>query len=672
MRFNFAYLVIIIILYFFIQISFFSASLTESQEIALEKPVVTQPKPQTPAPQTCKTKDFINYFLSNNNPPEPYQCDFPSPQFSNSEIEEVFKYQNYSKCKTVTQADIKIFNNSVSAVCKNLATPSFIHDLTGRQVIGGKYKIKPVWVKSKEIHENGEFVIVKCGQNSIYSVFFNRFKPEVERKANEIRNKLKGDQKNFNVILLLFDQVSKYSVYRNWPEVMSFFRELKENPEFNNSFSLYEFDKPTVIRPMTIYNMAPILYGLTIEQIKWIIGFGKLDRYKPSEHFINLQNKSAIWRHYNSLGYTSMVLSDTVYDYIPQITGRDILADHTFLNFWKLAWAVYRWNDFSNSQRCLGDKNSHAASMDYLYQYLNNYKNNHKFAYVHLDAAHESSGNVKTIDHDLVHFLKRFLSLMQSKGENFVFFLLGDHGIKRLYTAQWDIRSYYESNIPMTYLLMSKEVEDKWNLKELLDYNTKQLLGRFDINLSLKDISYFPYGDLKQTFYEKLKSLYKLSDVTSIFSEKLDPKRTCKTLGVSNEYCLCTRLDSLDLDNVGYQFLNENIIELVKEYFEVQAEKNPHCKKFERFKVDKFEYFMMKANNDGQDTLLYSEFILENEVRVKVISNFCDQKKIEMTGQILPEDTNPYKYFTLSSKIYFIQISSVEVLNSLCSQTCIC
>ena len=93
-----------------------------------------------------------------------------------------------------------------------------------------------------------------------------------------------------------------------------------------------------------------------------------------------------------------------------------------------MATKIYSYSEFAENQRCLGSENAHYYSMNHTYQFFNNYKEHNRFGYVHISAAHEDTGNVKTIDDDLLNFLIKMLELFDNKQEDLAIMLIGDHG----------------------------------------------------------------------------------------------------------------------------------------------------------------------------------------------------------------------------------------------------
>lgn len=655
-------LIFVIVLYFSLQVYWIWAS-PEVVEVSIAEF------------RSVESKDdslkFILEVLRSENTEED-QCSFPDPQLSPSDDKLIFGYREFDKCDTPTKLDLQILNRTFFAKCENNQIPLFAIDTGSQQIFGGNVKQTPKWSKTPYLQEASEYAIIKCGKSSIYTYFFNRFKASNSNKANQIRNTLNPSNRQFNVLNLVFDSISKYSAYRNLPKTTSFLKDLSTNSKYNKSLSAYNFHKPTTPKPRTLNNMSIILYGKHLEEIQKTINKELGPLKEISREHLSFQKKFSIWSHYKSLGYTTMFLMDTVWDYLPTITGRFILADHVFVNFWRVAWSVYGWQDFTNGQKCLGLRNSHTVSLNYTLQYFENYKENNKFAHVHLDAAHEDFGNVKTVDEPVLDFLKKFIKLMDDRDEDFVVFFIGDHGIKRVYQAQWDLRMSFEANVPMTYLLVSKKFEKNWDLQPKLTHNSQQLLGRFDINLSLKDLAYYPYNIPKDSYYEVLKNSYKLPGVSSIFTEYLNPARNCEDLGVSGVYCPCTKFSELSY----YNELNEDnivdiIIDLLEEYFKRLSDKYEECQEMNEFEIEEKKVFRMKSRKEGLDKIFYVKG-LANGAEVEVLANFCCGFKIEHTKKILNREIYPSTYYTINNKLYFTQLSYVEIQKAECEIGCLC
>lgn len=673
MRFRLLLLITIIILYFIAQIS--SAYYSRYQNFMQINPEV-QLNCVSSIPSISNYRErqlkYIKSLLNSENTVE-NTCFFPNPQIEPEDDKIIFNYKTFDKCFTPTTLDIRIDNNTIHAKCDNLATPLFAIDLMKTQVLGGRYRTEPKWTQDKELNTNSEYVIVRCGVKSIFTYFINRFKPKASKKANRVRYMMNSDNSSFTVMTLVFDSVSKYSAYRNLPKTVEFIENLGINKEFNETLNSYEFEIPTTFKPKTANSMSGIMYGKLLDDLLQTVGRKIPGANKFSKIHFQVQRKHSIWSYYSKLGYTTLFLMDTIWDYVVQVYGRYINADHVFANFWRMSWAVYRFQDFTNGQKCLGDRNSHSVSLNYSLQYFENYKNNNKFAHVHLDAAHEEHGNIKTVDDDLLYFLKSFFNIMRKNNENFVLMLLGDHGLKKIHKAQWDVRSYFEANIPMTYMFVSKGVNKKWKTHENLKFNTKQLIGRFDINYSLKELAYFPYDIPMKHILEEERYDYNALSVSSLFTEKVPKGRSCQDISVSRVYCPCSKFQEIDnYDEVFGNQIIDNILLLTQEYFKRMKSLDERCLNLEFYQVTTSKAFLLKGESEGLDRMYYVELISDEMLKVNVLANFCQSSKIELSQQILNKTTNPFIHIILDGAPYFIQINNIEIQNTNCKLGCLC
>ena len=359
----------------------------------------------------------------------PSKCKPHQSFYSPEEIKTIFKYQNYGPCITPTNDIISYTNNTLTIKCVNNSNPRYSFDESRQELFGGSKKPEIKWYNALPNLDSKQFLIIKCSKDSIYAQVFNRFNQKVSNSANEIRRKLRSNKKQMSVLLLVFDSISRFSFQRNLPKTAKFLYELKNNGEFRDDFDVYDFDKTPVPLPRTLWNMAQILYGKSWEELTK--KYGSAYRFEKDEYYLKNQKK-AIWSHFSSLGFVTMFSHNTVFDHLTYLFGRTIVAHHVFTNFWRYLWSIFNIHDIQDGQKCVGDRNNHDFSLDYTYQFFDNYKDNNKFAYVHLNAAHESTGNVRTIDEDLLRFLIKYLKMIQNRGENLGLFFCLIMGINNL------------------------------------------------------------------------------------------------------------------------------------------------------------------------------------------------------------------------------------------------
>ena len=584
----------------------------------------------------------------------PSGCMLKDYSFSDSEVEEYWNYTTYGKCKTLTNDIITIENNIITAICENGRTASFYIDDGKKQELGGKIPTLS-WVEKNSLDlKNAEFVMVRCSNECIYSYVFNRFNPDISNKSQNLTNSLsKEKHKPLAVLLLVFDSISRDSARRNLNSSLQY---LRENITESKRYSLYDFKYANAAAYNTRPNMVQILYGQTESYHKRFIRKGK-----STERKLLLQ-KDAIWSHYSSLGFVTYFSFDTIFDYLADSTGREITSDHVFTNFCKAGKAAYGYNDLLENQRCFGDRNAHYFSMDHAYQFFENYRNHNRFGYVHITAAHEDTGNVKTIDDDLREFLEKLMRLFDNDEEDFVLFMIGDHG-RQNYKLQFKIEGYLDRLIAMTYVIMNKGLEEKINSKEFLEDNLERLIGRFDINLSLKWIANSIYGGYDDNQYQLMKQDYPAKDTVSIFREKVNEMRTCDDIGVPYTLCICRDFLPVNTsDSTEKQILKE-ITSLAKVFLYQIYQNDTECYTLTEFHIDYAMKLRINERLDGGEQLYNLTLSSKNSTTISVSANISTRKRINKTKQVLDETFHPYKYFYIGYTEFFLQISEVRSEN---------
>lgn len=589
--------------------------------------------------------------------------------YTQEEIKNVFKYTNYGPCKIKSKDTIIFAKNNSLFQCEKKETIEYAFDTQAKEKYGGSTKIAPKWLKTLPNLDNKQFLFIRCSQKTVYALVFNRFNKQASKVANEIRNELGGNKKPMTVLLLVFDSISRYSFQRNLPITEKFLKDLGSNNEFDQIFSVYEFEKAAAIQARTKINMGPALYGKSWEEIAKVVGTNVKLLEKNKQTYINYQ-ENAIWAHYSSLGYVTMFSHGTVRDDVTPVTGRYIKTDHVFTNFWKYLWSIFKWDDVQNGQKCVGNRNFHDFSFDYTYQFFDNYPENNKFAFVHINSAHEETGNVKTIDEDLFKFLNQFLKLIQNKGENLALFLMSDHGYKDIKGAQWDVRSFFEYITPFTYFVSTNEVVANLKAHNNLKHNEGQLISRYDINLSLKHLAYFPYNITLNSWYPTAKEYYTYKNTVSLFEEKVSTLRTCADIGIEKVYCLCSWYEPIENTN-DEKNIEEELMKLFSDY--LKASNNlKKCLPTDRILNKTTSKFALKNDIFGLDTLYKVEIETKEHSMITLDFNFCLEKRIKKTNQILKSKLNPYSYLKINQSALFLQLSEVTLASECESNFCEC
>ena len=292
---------------------------------------------------------------SSLNNPDKEECVVHHTDFSPEEYQNIFKYQSYHRCISTKDYSISSDQDEVIIQCIDKTNPLYFSEEIP-QSYGGEKKLIVRWSKTKTLSDKSEFLLFKCSPKSIQALVFNKFKQEASIRANLIRKNLSPKKKNMNVLLITLDSVSKNSFRINLPKTFEFLNSIGEDLKYFKSF---RFNKSAVPEAFTRANMAEILYGKKEIELK------KVKKFKLASHIFVTKGRDknqdhAIWTHFKKLGYVTMFLHDTVWDYLPHFSGRIIDADNVFTNIWKYLWYLTDKHDFSEDQRCIGKKNFHA------------------------------------------------------------------------------------------------------------------------------------------------------------------------------------------------------------------------------------------------------------------------------------------------------------------------
>lgn len=605
------------------------------------------------------------HLLEKLDEPPKSLCEVHEPEYTEDEYKSIFRFKSYGECKVPTNDFIEILEDQVVARCE-VEEPRFIIDPGNPQKYGGEKKEDVKWSRKSELKPNSEYAFVKCGAKSVYAFAFIRFNSTAASRAASIRASLLPNTsvgpKPMNVLLLVFDSLSKFTVRKYMPTLSNFVQNGIARTNFHPEYSVYEFSRVGTPETYTIPNMAQLLYGEHWDTLKTKLNIKKPEFNSYSQQHIDYQRKKSIWSYFSSIGYTTLFLIDTVWDFTSRFIGRDILADHVFANYWRSAWAVYGYEDFSNRQRCVGKQNSHNLTFTYLFDYFQTYKNTNKFAYVHLHAAHESSGNIQTVDKDLVFFINGLFDLFSKRGENFALFLLSDHGL-RFGKLAYDARLHLEATSPMSFFILSKEVETELKARENLWHNSFQFIGRMDINYAMKYLGHFPYGYSNLTYFEEIRKDLNMPGVCNLFKEKIKVDRSCKDLKIEEHRCAC---------NWFKEFKNQKFVDrlvgLVGEYFYSMG-KREDCRALKDYEVVYVDRLMLEPKNRGLITI-YRMTMKANGVNLIAEFVFCYADKVKNGYKKLEGKQFPFKELKSKEGTVVIQMKSMKIDD--CQVNCIC
>ena len=346
----------------------------------------------------------------------------------------------------------------------------------------------------------------------------------------------------------------------------------------------------------TTANIIPILLGASHESLKKIID--KLNKNNKADNnaFKYIQEHS-LYKFYERLGYVTALDWDTAKDNFNNFIGKTVYTDHAPLDFWRAARRVFRYDDFSSTLKCFGDKNHHTYLLNYLNGFNINYRGYNRFGYFHISIGHEWSGlNIRTLDKNLVEFFTDFFK-ENNADEDFVLMITGDHG--RAIT-EWDlyIEGLMENELPIHLLITNKNTINRFGLKahENLRYNSKRLVSRSDWYVTLKHLAIFPYGnlDISSDTYKAFKNESLSMNAASLFLEKIPDNRMCEDVNIEKSICSCISYDKMTSEVVketSKMALNKTI-----ELINASLKEKALCNKITIKNVLSLEEFILKED----------------------------------------------------------------------------
>ena len=611
----------------------------------------------------------ISYNLSFDKSGSLGSCARKDTLFTDEEIKTNWNYKDYSLCKASLNYLVEVNNNFIQFKCNNNEVSSILLDDLSPPTFGGMAKGLN-WIKSTgEDLKNSEYALINCG-SLIYSYVFNRFKPIVSQRNQKIRKAISKDSRPLTVLLLVFDSVSRNSAYINLKHTIHYFNNQIKQGKYKEKYSVYDFKYANVANLTTRGNMVQILYGQTEEYHNEFLQGCRPTINNQSTQYLTLQ-KDALWSYFSSLGYVTLFSMDTIYDYLSLSTGRKIEADHVFTNFWRVAKKAYSYSEFAQQQRCFGDQNAHFYSLNYTLQFLENYKEHNRFGYVHISAAHEDTGNVKTIDDDLANFLDKMLKLFDNKNEDVVLMILGDHGRFNI-NLTFNEKGYRDHRNPMSFIILNQELEKRLGSKIFLEHNVNNIIGRFDIHATLKSLASSPYKNLTWDSYNKIKQKIPVNDTVSLFHEKISFDRQCKDIGVSDDYCLCKDFIGINITDTKEKKIIDQILSLVTDHLNKQIKDRIQCNEASVSEVISASKFQFNPR-EHQDSLYKLEFELEGKITANATVHFSTKARADNFKLILHGEFHPYTYFQYEQRVVcFIQIFELHLNNTCKEQLCIC
>ncbi|CAL2042211.1 unnamed protein product [Caenorhabditis brenneri] len=344
-----------------------------------------------------------------------------------------------------------------------------------------------------------------------------------------------------NVFIFTIDSMNTGMARRFLPKFVSYFENELKGVEFPFVNKVGENSQP---------NGFPLWFGKSIET-------GVIENWKEvkpdwnaTEHCATyLDNSTHIFKEFKDHGYTTLLLEDwanTMVDSWPFCKGfKESPADHIFRPFTtvleKKGTEVTKKH--LNGHLC---RETHHATLEYLSQAIHAYNDRPIFSWVWLASlAHSYLDGVARADDYLVEYFKKHQKIFEN---SFVFFL-ADHGLRfvevKTEYMETEIASFERHNSHLAISVTKKIREENPDILSTLRMNSRTLQTHYDTRATLMDILKIqPMSQFKHRHQIKIRN----EKGNSLIRRQPDTPRTCTTLPIPLQYCIC-QVDKWKIQN---------------------------------------------------------------------------------------------------------------------------
>ncbi|XP_033126973.1 uncharacterized protein LOC117124760 [Anneissia japonica] len=237
-----------------------------------------------------------------------------------------------------------------------------------------------------------------------------------------------------------------------------------------------------------------------------------------------------VWKDFKKAGYATLFAEDSpaISAYNWRLNGFDAQpTDHYMRTFWQ---------EVRVEGLCLGPKSVHEVMLDYMQDFMFDYKSIHHFGFMlYTGLTHADINQLSLLDEHLYSFLKK--TNKDGLLNNTVLFVYSDHGAR--YTKiRATLQGKLEERLPFMSIFLPDWIRKMHpTIYKNLELNSNRLTTPFDIHATLRSILDYS-SDVRDEVRRGM----------SLFHE-VPLKRSCSMAGVAPHWCACLKWEMVPPGN---------------------------------------------------------------------------------------------------------------------------
>ncbi|CAJ0573222.1 unnamed protein product, partial [Mesorhabditis spiculigera] len=333
-----------------------------------------------------------------------------------------------------------------------------------------------------------------------------------------------------DVYIIILDAMSVTGGFRQMPATMVFLEEALQAVPFYHVAKVAENSKPNSIA--FLFGEIPIPVDRRVFGVRDVLPY-TLDENESCGR--PLDNETYVMFEYEDAGYKTMWACDYYLGNFAYTNCKGLqkqLATHYMRPFQiRGAYQTDRLlkDAIFDHDKC---RYPYVHLLDYQKKFIDAYPGTPKMSLMwSVAASHDSERPMANTDHDF----RRFFEENKHKFDNAVTIVMGDHG-PRYDSAVNTKQGLYDKNNPLMLVSLPKALRET-NMQKVLKRNSEFLSSHHDLHATLVDIiRHQPSSNFSDTSYLRINGTYGSSWLRRF---ETGVPRTCRTLPIPSQYCLC-------------------------------------------------------------------------------------------------------------------------------------